>query len=543
VAHPTWTHKIPGKLSLDVLQQKFQTGLEMHRRGKLPEAAKLCEEIIFYDRKHFGAHYLLGVIYGEARKFERAVELISKAIKINSRSTEAYYNRGNALKELKRYEQALLDYDKAISLKPNFYEAYYNRGIVQLELFRFEEALVSNDKAIFLKPGFAEAYNNRGMALKELKRLADALANCEKAIELKPDYAEAYRNRGLVLTELGRLDQAFANYDKAIALKSEYSGLVWNQAIILLLQGNFDLGLPQYEHRGSREIVRKHRKYDQPQLVDAELIRGKTLFIYHELYLGDMIQFCRYAILAAQKGARVVISAQNRLHDLLSTLGPGIEIIPEGTEPDVFDYHVPLMSLPLAFHTELENIPGKVPYLRPDAARVLKWKTAIGEHGFKIGICWQGSRLSEESGRSLPLTEFFRLSKMPDVRLISLQKFDGLEQLETLSEDMKVETLGDEFDAGSQAFLDTAAVIANLDLVITCDTALAHLAGALARPAWVALKFVPDWRWLLNRSDSPWYPTLRLFRQDEPFHWRSAFEKMEMAARDLMQSRQPGEMI
>lgn len=529
-----WTPLTTGKQSPVSLQQKFQAGLNLHREGKLSDAAKLCEEIIFYNNRHFAAHHLLGVICGEARQFERAVELFSKAMKIDPRNPEVYFNRGIALNELRRYEHALLSYDKAISLKPSYYEAYYNRGIVQLALFRFEDALASNDKAVALKPDYAEAHNNRGMALNGLKRLDEALASCDRAIELKPNYADAHGNRGIVLKELGRLDEALASHDKALALKPDYTDSLWSQANILLLLGNFERGLSQYEYRESRLGILRHRRYAQPQLSDAGQLQGKTLLIHHELYLGDMIQFCRYAILGEQKGARVLLSAQNKLRDLLSTLSPSIEIIPEEAQPDNFDYHVPLMSLPLAFNTKLEGVPDKVPYLRAEPIRVAKWRTFIGERGFKIGICWQGSKLSEDTGRSFALTEFFHLSQLPNVRLISLQKYDGVEQLEALPEGMRVETLGEEFDSGSQAFLDTAAAMETLDLIITCDTATAHLAGALARPTWVALKKIPDWRWLLERSDSPWYPTLRLFRQDEPRNWRSAFKKMELAIGDLL---------
>lgn len=542
MVHVPLAHKIEVKQSLNVLQQKFQTALNLHRQGKLSGAAKLCEEVIFYNSRHFGALHLLGVIYAQMLQFERAVELISRAIRVDAKNVEAYYNRGTAFKELKRYEHALADYEKAISLRHNYSDAYYNRGIVFLALFRFHDALASNDKAITLKPDWAEAYNNRGMALKELKRLDEALASCDRAIELKPDYFEAYGNRGGLLKELGRMDDALANYDKAIALQPSYHRALWSRASLLLLLGHFEHGLRQYEFRGSREGVLKYRRYYQPQLLDAELLKGKTLLICHELYFGDMIQFCRYAILAEQRGARVVISAQNKLRDLLATLSPSIEIISEKTEPSSFDHYVPLMSLPLAFHTKLENIPANVPYLHSDAVRVSKWRSVIGVHGFKIGICWQGSKLSEDTDRSFPLAEFLHLSQLPNVRLISLQKYDGVEQLKALPTGMKVETLGEEFDSGPQAFLDTAAVMQNLDLVITCDTAMAHLAGALARPAWVVLKYVPDWRWLLNRDDSPWYPTLRLFRQDEPYYWRSAFEKMEAAITDLLRNYRPNEI-
>lgn len=517
-------------------------GNSMKKLRRLDEALANYDIAIELKPDFYEVYFNRGNVLKEFKRLDEALGSYDKSIGLKPNFSAAYLNRGMALTELKRLDEALVSYDKAIALNPNFAEAYFNRGNALTELKRPDEALVSYDKAIELNPNFAEAYFNRGNALKEFRRLGEALESYDKAIALKPSYAQAYGNRGMALTELKRLDEALVSYDKAIVLKPDHYVTLWNQANLLLLLGNFTRGLKQYEYRGSRQEFSKHRRHELPLLLDAALIKGKTLLIYNELYFGDMIQFCRYAILAEHKGAKVIISAQNNLHDLLATLSPSIEIIPEKTEPNRFDYHVPLMSLPLAFHTELETIPANVPYLHSDKARVARWNQIIGDHGFKIGICWQGSNLSEESGRSFPLMEFGKLSQMPNVRLISLQKYDGIDQLERLPSNMKIERLGDEFDSGPQAFLDTAAVMENLDLVITCDTAIAHLAGALARPTWVALKYVPDWRWFLDRNDSPWYPTMRLFRQDKPEHWQSAFEKMELAIMDLLKSFQIGEI-
>jgi protein O-GlcNAc transferase len=273
LARPSWTNTIAVKKPQDVLQRKFQAGLNLHREGKLLDAAKLCEEIIFYDRRHLGAHLLLGIIFGENRQFERAVEFLSKAIKLNPRNAEAHFNCGIALKELKRYEQALLSYDAAISLKHNYHEAYYNRGIVQLELSSFEDALASNDRAISLKPDFAEAYNNRGMALKGLERLDEALADCDMAIKLKPNYAVAHKNRGFALKELGRLDEALASYSKAIKYKPDFAEAYNNRGMALKELKRLDEALASY----NKAIELK------PDYAEAYMNRGIALWELNRL--------------------------------------------------------------------------------------------------------------------------------------------------------------------------------------------------------------------------------------------------------------------
>jgi hypothetical protein len=290
--------------------------------------------------------------------------------------------------------------------------------------------------------------------------------------------------------------------------------------------GRFEQGWRQYEWRKKHKEPIAARSFPQPLWSGAEDLEGKILFIHWEQGLGDTIQFCRYARLAEARGAKVVLSVQEPLRRLLTQLSPTVQIIGGAERPARFDYHSPLLSLPLAFATTRETIPAEIPYLGAEHERVENWKQRLGGDGFKIGICWQGRKGEMDIGRSFSLREFVNIAAVPDVRLISLQKNDGTEQLANLPEGMNVETLGADFDAGPNAFLDTAAVMEHMDLVITSDTATAHLAGALGRPTWVALKRVPDWRWLLEGSKSRWYPTMRLFRQKLPGEWKPVFDDM-----------------
>jgi len=504
-------------------------GMIFSELDRLDDALMSYDKAILLKPDYADAYVNRGLILKKVNRLDDALASYDKAILLKPTSAEAYNNRGNLLKELSRADDALLNYNKAIELKPDYAEAYSNRSTVLKDLNRFDDALESYDKAIYLKPDYAEAFSSRGNLLRELNRLEDALASCNQAIALRPDDAEAYNNRGLVLSDLNRLDEALASYDKAITLKPNYPEAYWNRGGIYLLKGQLRKGLEDYEWRKKARKGIKDPYPEASRWSGQHDLKGKRLFIFPELYLGDAIQFCRYALLAEKQGAKVIMATNDSLHALLKTMSPTIEFIPKNSRPEQFDYHCALMSLPFAFKTSMETIPADIPYLKAHPARIEKWKNRIGKDGFKIGICWQGSTLpySIPMRRSFPLSLLNTVSQISGVRLISLQKSDGIEQLSNLPDGMRVQTLGDDFDSGPDAFLDAAAVMENLDLIISADTAVAHLAGAMGRPTWIALKDVPDWRWFQNQSVSPWYPTMRLFRQTQRDDWLGVFAQIE----------------
>jgi tetratricopeptide (TPR) repeat protein len=488
---------------------------------------------------HFDALHLSGLIYAQSRNLVLALELLSKAINIKPDFAHALSNRGNVLKELKRFEEALTSYDSAISIKPDFADAYYNRGIALKELKRFEDAIASYDRAIEIMPDFAEAYSNRGNALTELKREEEAVANYKRAIEIMPDFAEAYYNLGNALKELMRMEDALACFDKSIEVKPDYAEAYWNKSLSLLLSGDFVRGWNLYEWRWKKEdTLENKRNFLQPLWLGVEDIADKTILLHAEQGLGDTIQFCRYAKLVKERGARLLLEVPKALLGLLSGLEGVDQFVEKGKALPSFDYHCPLMSLPLAFNTAIESIPNKIPYIHSNLNNQIKWQELIGGAGFKVAVCWQGSTKAKvDVGRSFPVSLFEGLAQIDGVRLISLQKNEGVEQLKNLPAGMIVEALPDDFDGGENAFLDSAAVMKCMDLVITSDTALTHLAGALGVKTWLPLKYVPDWRWMLNRSDSPWYPNHRLFRQKTSDDWISVFTEMEKELKSLVSSK------
>jgi hypothetical protein len=340
--------------------------------------------------------------------------------------------------------------------------------------------------------------------------------------------------------ERKRLEDALTSFDRAVALKSDYADAYNNRGMARLLAGRYREGWADHEWRWQAKIFSGERPQIHAPAWKGEDINGRRILVFSEQGLGDVIQFVRYLPLLAERGARVTLLTRANLIRLLRPLSSKIEIVSSIEKQHSFDFQCALMSLPQRFGTDLASIPNRVPYLEPEQDRVERWKQFIGAAGFRIGVAWQAKIGSSTAvrvhgqRRSFPLADLAPLGRLPGVRLISLQKHHGLDQLMNLPDGMTVETLGDDFDSGPDAFMDTAAAMSNLDLIITADTSIAHLAGALERPAWVVLKYVPDWRWLLDRDDSPWYPTLRLFRQDSDGDWKRAIAKMERELRALL---------
>ncbi|HKF98699.1 MAG TPA: tetratricopeptide repeat-containing glycosyltransferase family protein, partial [Steroidobacteraceae bacterium] len=498
------------------------------RLGRSSEALASYDRAIELEPCDEQSHLARSAALRALGRSEEAVASCEKLLERNPQCAEAHVNRAAALQELQRAEDALVSCERAIALQPDCAAAHLNRGISLHALDRTAEALASWDRVLQLDPQSAPAYLSRGAALQALQRPEEALASCERAIALQPDCAAAHLNRSGALRDLNRFEEALASIERAITLDPEAAPARFNAGVMQLQLGRFDPGWSLYENRLSALAT---SAWSHPFWRGRESIRDKSLFVHCEQGFGDTIQFCRYLTMAEAHGARVVLSVDDRLRRLLRSLSPTIRFLGPGERPERFDFHCPLLSLPRAFGTTIDTIPVMMRYLAVEADRVTHWRQRLGDEGFKIGICWQGNpRNPQDVGRSPPLEMFAPLATLPNVRLISLQREHGLEQLAAKPAGMTVEELGGEFEPGRpDSFLDAAAVMEGLDLVISGDTAIAHLAGALGRPTWVALRHVPEWRWLLDREDSPWYPTLRLFRQSCRGDWAGVFAAMRRA--------------
>ena len=501
---------------------------------RLPEAIAASERAIALKRDLPEAHFNRGNALHKAGRFEEAIAAFDIAILLRPDYAEAYGARALSLQRVGRLEEAIAGYHTAIARQPDKPEPYNGLACALTEAGRLGEALAACDMVISLHPDCAEAYCHRGNVLKEQDRLNEAIASYDRALTTKSDLAEAMIGRGVALQRQGRIDEAIDSYNRAIAAAPADAQAYANRSTCYLAIGDFAAGWDDYEWRKRTLEPRGDRCYPVPFWPGAPNIAGKSILIHAEQGLGDTIQFCRYLTLLAQAGARVLFAPQPQLKALMRSLPDDISLVDADDSSLEIDFHSPLLSLPQGFNTTPETIPNTVPYLAAQSERIARMKQQIGDRGFKIGICCQGGPGKIDVGRSFSAMELFVISQLPGVRLISLQKQVERTRSGDQSPGPIVETLGESFDAGADAFLDSAAAIKCCDLVITSDTSVAHLAGALAAPTWVALKFVPDWRWMLHRADSPWYPTMRLFRQTSPGNWHSVFSAMEKALIDRM---------
>lgn len=505
----------------------FEGALTLHRQGQLGPASQLYNEVLRQDPNHAETYHQLGLIALQVRQPDKAVEMIALALRAGPETAAMHANRGEALMALGRRFEAVGEYARAVELQPDLAEAWSRRGDAELATGRPADARVSFERALALKPGLATSHLGLGGVLAGDGDFDGALAAFEAAAALNPASLAAHFNRGNVLRALGRVDEAIAAYDAAVALNGEFAIGHHNRAFCLLQAGRLAEGFAEYEWRVKAPTFDDPRYGLSNRWTGDEDLAGKRLFVFPELFQGDLIQFSRYATMAAERGARVTLAAPAAMHDLLRGLSGDVELADEAATPD-FDLQAPLMSLPHLFRTTLETLPGAVSYLSADPARIAKWRERIGDRGFKVGVVWQGSTQPHALplARSFPLAMLQSVGAIPGVRLISLQKVNGLEQLAGLPAGMIVETLGDDFDPGPDLFVDTAGAMMACDLVITPDTSTAHLAGALGVRTWVALPYVADWRWFMGRADSPWYPNTRLFRQAERGVWDDVFADM-----------------
>jgi tetratricopeptide (TPR) repeat protein len=540
-------------------QQLLETALSAHRHGDLEQADRLYRELLSQAPRHLAALHMLGVVCaqrgrnGEATdllarvveqtphdalalsnfgnalwqsgQFQKALEVLNRSIGLVPGNPDAFNNRGNVLAALGRYAEALDSFDRAIALRPDFALAYSNKADVLRDLGRHVDALACYDRAIDIDPGSSDAFFGKGAVLRSQARYGQALSCYEKSLELRPGRPDALNNRAVCQQNLGQISEAMDVFRQLGSAFPEMIEARLNLATALLLQERFDEGFRLFELRKQARVPVENRRYAQPLWTGVEDISDKTLFLYIELGLGDAIMFYRFALALRDKCRHLILAVHPCLLRLFASNSTGISLIGLDDAPGDFDYHIPLASMPLALGLRFDTIPCKDAYLHAEPERVREWAARLGSDGFRIGIAWEGNTsIPGAEGKSFRLDHLNAISQIEGVRLINLQKYGGSEQLASAPPKMTVESFA--FDEGADAFLDTAAIMQNCHLVISADTAPAHLAGALGIPCWVALKFVPEWRWFLARSDSPWYARTRLFRQDAPGEWGSVFAAM-----------------
>jgi tetratricopeptide (TPR) repeat protein len=506
----------PPPAPLDI-RQLLEAGLASHQAGSFADAERLYGRVLAIDPRNADALHLLGVLAYQTGKPEAAVGLISRAIEVEPDFAEYHSNLGNALAEVARFEGAIAAHQAAIDLQPNYADAHSNLANVLNQIGSFDKALTAVESAIRLGGGYPEAHFNRGIALDGLGRPREAIEAYRTAVRMRPDYAEAHSNLGVALFECGLIDEALGAYDAALRLKPDLADTHRNKAYALLLRGDWMAGWSEYEWRlraGPKPIA--PRAFSRPKWAGGD-VRGRTVLLHAEQGLGDTIQFCRYARLVSGLGARVVLDVPRPLVRLLSGLEGVHQLVAEGAVLPAFDVHCPLMSLPGLFRTEPATIPAADAYLAAEPALVRRWSERLGPRlRPRVGLVWSGrAEHRQDRRRSLPLARL--LAALPaGFDYVSLQREVRPADQATLARHPEVRHFGRDLTD----FAQTAGLVAQMDLVVSVDTSVAHLAGAMGKDVRLLLsRLGQDWRWLLGRADTLWYPTMRLYRQGEDQDW------------------------
>jgi tetratricopeptide (TPR) repeat protein len=500
------------------------------QEGDLDRTERLCAGILQHRPEDFDALHLLGMLNFQRRRMVEALRFLAKALQVNSSSVDAMSNLGLALQAAGRTEEAISSYRNALQLSPHHPEILYNLANACLELGRIDEALANYDAALAGKPGHAGARVNRGNALVRLNRLVEAIASYDRALAALPGHPQILTNRGHALRRLDRPAEALRDFEAALSAAPEFPEAHFEAAMTRLTLGDFDAGWKAYEWRWKTGAFARHRQMPQtPLWLGEEPVAGKTILLHAEQGFGDTIQFIRYAPLLAARGANVICEVQPELQPLLSQF-EGITVIAAGEPRPAFDLHCPLLSLPLAFGTKPETIPAAIPYLAAPAARLAHWRDRLPEARLRAGFVWSGQPSHKnDANRSIALSRLAGLFEDPRVACFSLQSELRAADGEVLRGLPNLVHLGDDL----RDFADTAAIIALLDVVISVDTAVAHLAGALGKPVVILLPYAADFRWMRNRDDTSWYPTAKLFRQPAFGDWDSVIVRVRERLRQL----------
>jgi Flp pilus assembly protein TadD len=499
------------------------------------------------------AHFNLGNALRDMGKSDAALPCYCRARELAPNDAAVLVGLGCVLRELGRLDEAITCFRQSLEIRADFVEAHNNLGNALYDQAvgghqsgpgatatgSVDDALPNYRRALELEPDRPETYHNFGAALKAAGQLDAAIASYRRALELQPDLAMTHYNLGNVLTDQGNLEAAILCYGRALELEPEHAEAKWNQSLAWLLSGDFASGWPGYECRWKTTALKDAQpRLPQPRWNGAR--KGHdTVLLIGEQGFGDTLQFIRYAPLVKQHCRTVFFLSPAPLVPILSRT-PGVDrLLTEIASAPPFDAQVPLLSVPSILGTRVDNIPANEPYLFADPELVASWADRLRTvQGFRIGINWRGRPgAGAWQRRDLPLSAFSLLAAVPSVQLISLQRGATSAELAMSRAEFSILDFGDELDGAHGAFMDTAAIMMNLDLVITSDTAVPHLAGGLGVPVWVMLPFSPDWRWLLHRTDTPWYPTTRLFRQPGPGDWQSVFAEVSLALGDLVARR------
>jgi len=553
-------------LQPNLVEALHMRGLVHYQLKDYSLACGLLSQAVAIDPHHAAAWSNYGMVLRAMGRYAQALAAHDNALAQQTHFPQAWANRANVLRDMGRSQDAIAAYQHAIAQQPDFAQALHGLGLVYGDLAQWPQSLEAYDRAIQCNPRLAVAYLDRGNTLREMDRLDEALASYAIATDLKPDYAQAWSNRGVVLKYMARLDEARACYERALGINPQFvdamvnystllkdlllldasaamaqralalapdnSGAHLNLSICDLLRGDFANGFARYEWRWKTEQLRNAaRAFAQPLWLGAQSLQGKTILLHAEQGLGDTLQFCRYVTLLKQQGAQVVLEVQAPLMQLLGGLEGVDVLVQQGGALPPFDFHCPLLSLPLAMKTTLDRVPAPTRYLVAPAEAIAHWTPRLGQKSRpRVGLAWSGrAEHKNDHNRSLSFAQLEPLLQ-GNFEFHCLQTEVRAADAPALNQRADIR----QWSAQLDSFADTGALIAQLDLVIAVDTSVAHLAAALGKPVWLLLPFSPDWRWLVDRDDTPWYPTMQLFRQRATGDWPSVLQRVDAALKAFL---------
>ncbi|HEY2411300.1 MAG TPA: tetratricopeptide repeat protein [Pirellulaceae bacterium] len=511
-------------------------GAVLREQQNLDEAGSCFSRALEFEPNDSDVLYNLGLVRQDEGQMDEAIALYRRALALDRSNSEAHCNLGVLLKDQGKLNEAVESFRRAIELKSDLADAHSGLGKALHGLGKREEAACCFRRAIELRPADADFNNNLGVVLQDQGFAPESVKCFRQALANRPSFAEAQFNLGRALYELGQFDEARKLFRTALEIRPDMHQPHWGLSLLMLLHGDFSNGWEEYESRWkSEQLIPRH--FGPPRW-NGEPLTGKTILLHAEQGVGDTINFIRYAGMVNRLGATVVVECPRALMKLLATC-PGIDaLVARGGDLPPFDFHSPLMSLPRVFRTDLATIPSCIPYLSAADELVVLWRKKLqAVHGLRVAINWRCEPGKLDSARrTIPLGMFAPLAQINGVRLISVHKGEGQAELAVERDSLPIVDIGKDFDTMHGAFMDTAAIMKNVDLLISADTSTAHLAGALGIPVWLALPHVHDWRWLLDRDDSPWYPTMRLFRQKTRGDWEEVFVEIKSALLERLSS-------
>jgi tetratricopeptide (TPR) repeat protein len=520
----------PSNWPYETTAQAVAAGFEHHRAGRLDEADRIYRQVLVREPNNADALHLLGVTLGQRGAPHLAIDLISRAIRVRPDSALFHSRLAEFLRASRRYDECIAAFRRAIELAPNDADIHNNFGAALGDMRRFDAAIAELRRAIELRPDYAEARSNLGAALIARGNLDEAVEMIQSALKINPNMAGAYNNLGNALCYRGDVEKALEAFNKVVSYWPNDPKIHANLALAYLLLGDFPRGWREYEWRWQVTAIVGNRKFVQPRW-DGKELNGKTIFLHPEQGFGDMIQFARFVPLVKSLGGRIILEATAPLFRLFKNFPDVDQLVMRDSVLPPFDVQCPLLSLGYMFRADAQTIPREIPYIRPDAQLAEKWGARFdpADGRYRVGIVWGGRpEHTNERNRSMKLEQLAPLARLQNIAIYNLQLGPHAAQLAAPPAGLQVIDWSSELSD----FAETAALVHHLDLVLSVDTAVAHLAGAMGKRTWVMLPFVPDWRWMLKTETSPWYPNTRLFRQKSIGDWPGVLENVVASLQD-----------